>query len=469
MSRPGLAAAATLVAAAVLLLPMVPAAQPAAGSPSSRAPGATELRPPAPRGAAQRGTAPRRAAARRAAAAVPFPSVGTAGPALARDLEAALALDAAARGLAAQREAVRARNAQVRSPFAGAPSVGGMVRSDLSGPQEAREMELDVAAPVWLPGQRDALAGTVAAGVSEAERRFAERRLELAGLLRDAYWTVGEAESERRVARDRLNTARDVARDLSRRAAWGDISETEALLGRNEVLAAELELARAEAAVAAARTAYSTLTGGPATALPGPTSPTGLTGAQPEPTAPGGGVISPGHPALAAAAAALVSAEARARLVAATPRDNPEVGVFGRGQAGPVTEQGVSVGLRLRLPLAVESRNAPRRAEAEADRTRARASLDQARRVLEGEVRRARITLFSAETALRLAGERRALADRQLAAARTAFSSGEIGAFDLFRVRGLQLEALADEARAAVALGRARSRLNQALGWVPEE
>jgi outer membrane protein TolC len=164
----------------------------------------------------------------------------------------------------------------------------------------------------------------------------------------------------------------------------------------------------------------------------------------------------------------VAAAEARARLVAATPRDNPEIGFFARSQAGIVTEEGTSLGVRLRVPLAVEARNAPRRADAEADRTRAVAELEQARRTLEGEARLARIALQSAATSRRLAAERRAIADRQLAAARTAFASGEINAFDLFRVRGLQVEATAEEARAAVAEGRARSRLNQALGWVPE-
>jgi outer membrane protein, heavy metal efflux system len=411
---------------------------------------------------------------RPAAGEAPRPEAAAA---LARDLDAAMALDAAARGLAAQRDAVRARDALVRSPIPGSPVVGGSLRSDLRGPDRARELDLEFAAPIWLPGQRSALAGTVEAGVAEAERRLALRRLEVAGLLRDAYWAVGEAESDRRVARDRLATARDIARDFGRRAELGDVSGTEALLGRNEVLAAELELSRADAAAELARTAYRTLTGGAAAALPAPDGPTaagGMAGARPEPTPPlpraaAAAPAAAGHPALRAAEAAVAAAEARARLVAATPRDNPEVGIFGRGQGGPVTEEGVSMGLRLRLPLATEARNAPRRADAEAERTRAVAELAQTVRVLEGEVARARTGLAAADTARRLAAERRGVADRQLAAARIAFASGEIGAFDLFRVRQLQLEAAAEDARAAVALGRARSRLNQALGVAPGE
>jgi outer membrane protein, heavy metal efflux system len=153
--------------------------------------------------------------------------------------------------------------------------------------------------------------------------------------------------------------------------------------------------------------------------------------------------------------------------VAATLRDNPEVGFFTRRQGGPVTEDGYSLGLRLRVPLATEARNAPRRADAEAERTRAEAELQQVRRVVEGEIGLARVAVAATERARRIAAERRAVADQQLAAARSAFRSGEIGAFDLFRVRQLQIEAVAGDARAQVDAGRARSRLNQALGVVP--
>ena len=176
----------------------------------------------------------------------------------------------------------------------------------------------------------------------------------------------------------------------------------------------------------------------------------------------------PGHPALRAAEAALAAAEARSRLVAATPRDNPELGLFLRHQGGPLTEDGVSLGLRLRLPFATEARNAPRRADAEAERTRAEAELLQARRMLEGEIRQARLALAAAEDQRRLAAARRALADRQMEAARRAFRSGEIGGFDLFCVRQLGIEAAAADALARVEVGRASSRLRQALGTAPE-
>ena len=312
-------------------------------------------------------------------------------------------------------------------------------------------MDMEIGAPLWLPGQRAALGGTVTAGVAAVEGQLAQRRLELAGLLREAWWTAALAAREQRLARDRLATARDIARDVSRRAALGDIPPSDALLARNETLAAELALSEAEAELVATRAAYRTLTGGADPDLP------------PEPAAP----RNARHPLLAAAEAGLAAAEARARLVAATQRENPELGLFGRGQDGVLTEQGVSLGIRLRVPLATEARNIPRRAAAEAEITRATAELAQQRRLVAAGVHAAEAALRAAEDAARLARQRLAVASQQLDVARRAFRSGETGIFDLYRVRQLQLEAAGAEARAAVQVGRARSRLNQAMGATP--
>jgi len=422
------------------------------------------VNPPAARPAPRSAPAPRREPAR---TPPPAPASLTQPPpieqgtltGLAVDLESALARDAAARGIEGARSAVRARDAQARSITPGSPALGGSYRMDTRGPRDAREWDVEVAAPMWLPGQRGAFAETIETGVAEQDQRLLLRRLELAGQLREAYWRVAEAESEVGVARERLATARDVGRDFQRRVALGDIAETEALLARNEELAAELELSRAEAAARLARTAYRTLTGGSSVALQVEGRGGGARAEQP--------LSAAEHPALRAAEAALANAEARAKLVAATPRDNPELGFFGRGQYGSLTEDGFSLGLRMRLPLSTEARNAPRRAEAEAERTRAEAELAQARRMLAGDLAQARVELDASEAMRRLAAARRSVADQQLAAARSAFRNGEIGAFDLFRVRQLQIEAVAGDAKARIAVGRARSRLNQAVGALP--
>lgn len=371
---------------------------------------------------------------------------------LAGHLEAALALDAGFRALQAQRAAVTARTAAARAPIAGSPALGGSFRSDTRGPNRQFEFDAEAAAPMWLPGQRTALAGTVESAVAEVDGRIALRRLEVAGRLREAWWDAAEARRAAQLARERLTTAREIERDVARRARLGDIPPTEALLARNETLGAELALTQAEAAAAAAEAAYRTLTGGLAPDLP------------PEPVRASG---LDAHPALRAGEAAVAAAEARRRLVAATPRDNPEIALFGRQEGGGATAEATSVGIRLRVPLATEARNAPRRAEAESEVTRAAAELAQARRQVEAAVRRAEAELRATEAAARLARERLRVAREQEASALTAFRAGETGTFELFRARQLRLEAANEEGRAAIAALRARSLLNQARGVLP--
>lgn len=383
---------------------------------------------------------------------VPLPAAAQQRASLANHLERALAIDAPFRTLAAQRDAVAAQRALVRSPIPGSPSVGGDWRTNLrGGPGEANELNLDVAAPMWLPGQRTALGNAVRAGVEEFEARLLLRRLEVAGLLREALWAAASAARDVRVARDRLATSRDIARDVQRRVELGDIPFTDALLVQNETLGAELGLAQAEAALVAARVAYRTLTGG----------------ADPD-LAPEPAVARPRvHPALLAAEAGVAAAEAQRRLVAATPRDNPELGLFGRNDAGRLNDLGSSLGVRFRVPLASAARNVPRAASAQADLTRAVAERELRLRLLNAEINAAQLALRAAEEAARIARQRLAVANQQLDLARRAFNQGETGLFDLFRIRQLQVEAAGGQAEAEVAAGRARSRLNQAIGVVP--
>ena len=97
-----------------------------------------------------------------------------------------------------------------------------------------------------------------------------------------------------------------------------------------------------------------------------------------------------------------------------------------------------------------------------------RSALQQRVALAGGHAEQELVIVAAAQQARRLAAERRSVADQQMVAARSAFANGEIGAFDLFRVRQLQSEALAAEAQAANGLGRARSALNQAQGIIPD-
>ncbi|MGJ0509840.1 MAG: TolC family protein [Methylocystis sp.] len=388
------------------------------------------------------------------------------GHVLMRHLDMAVAIDAQSRGLAAQGGAISSRYATTRSVTPGSPFVGGTQRNAVAGNlRDYNETELEAGMPLWLPGQRDAMEATVTTGVAEIDERLAQRRLEVAGLLRDAWWNAQRAAREAGVARSRVATAREIGADMTRRVELGDAAQADALLAKNELLAAETELAQAEGAEKVARVTYEALTGG--------APPDGTL----ESAKPAGDIED--HPALRTPIAALRRAEAHARLVEATPIDNPEVGVFGRKEhnrqystdpSQQITDQltnATTVGVRFRIPLPTPGRNEPRQAEALAEMTRAQADYEKAVRMVLAEIQAARVNLAAAKRAAGIADQRLAVANEQFALTRKSFALGEIGALDFYRVRQLQLDAQRSQAAAAVAVGAAVSRLNQAQGYAP--
>lgn len=392
----------------------------------------------------------------------PKPKPKPAGYVLAQHLEMAIAIDAQSNSLGAQRRAVAARYATAHSITPGSPYFTGSRQTRRSGNVHGyRETELEVGMPLWLPGQREAYEDNVTAGVAEVEERLGLRRLDVAALVRDAWWSAQRATRELAVARDRLATARDVGHDMTRRVELGESSQQDALLASNELLAAETELAQAEAAAKATRAAYAVLTGG--------ASPDG-TLEPPLPPKP-----AEDHPALRAPIATLARAQTQARLTEASFIESPEVGIFGRNEQGtdpaaqdPIRSNNNTLGFRLRIPLPTPGRNEPRLAEAEAQVVSAAAELDRARRLVEAEIRAASAAVAAARRADALTAKRLSVASEQFDLARRSFKLGEISAFDLYRVRQLQLEAQRARAAAAIDLGLALSRLNQAWGYAPE-
>ena len=396
----------------------------------------------------------------------------TFGHQLVRHLDMAVALDAQSRALLSQGGAVSSRYATANSLTPGSPYFSGAQLNNVSGNlRNFNETEIEVGMPIWLPGQRDAYEATVTTGVREIDERLALRRLEVAGLLREAWWNAQRASREASVARTRVSMAHEIGNDMTRRVELGDAAQSDALLAKNESLAAETELAQAEGAEQVARVHYAALTGG--------TTPDGVL----EIVQPMGDIED--HPALRAPKAALARAESQAKLIEATPIDNPDFGLFGRSEhnnqysdlfsepLNPLaprvnqrTDSG-TIGVRFRVPLPTPGRNEPRAAEAAAEMTRARADYERTKRFVVAEIKAARIALAAAQKAIKTADQRLSAANEQFELSRKSYALGETSAFDLYRVRQIQLEAQRMQAAAFVSAGAAVSRLNQAQGYAP--
>ena len=319
-----------------------------------------------------------------------------------------------------------------------------------------QEWEVELAAPLWLPGQKAAREAEAKSALAEVAARRASLRLQIAGEVREAWWAVASARNARDLAGRRNATARALEADVLRRFEAGDLARVDANLAQNERLAAEAELLEAEAALRQVEQAYRGLTGDAAPAALAAENAIPLRERQED------------HAQLVALAAAAQLARARLKVTEDTRRDAPELAlrmVRERGELGEPYAN--TVGVKLTIPFSSGARVRQESAAARAEASQADAELALARQKIELDAERARLDLDVALRQLGMAEERRALTADNLRLAEKSFSLGESDLTALLRARGNAFEAEAFSNRQQVARAAAQSRLNQALGVLP--
>ncbi|KAF0165757.1 MAG: hypothetical protein FD157_933 [Rhodocyclaceae bacterium] len=394
--------------------------------------------------------------------------------------QAALAADAGkpASGLASalaqawrlhpQAAALDARDAEAQAareiaggltPEPGAISIGS--RNDRwNRDRGQQEYEVELATPLWLPGQRAAREDAAMSQVDEVAAKRIALRWELAGELREAWWALAAARNVRALAARRAETARALESDVRRRYRAGDLSRIDGNLAQSEVLAAEAELIEAEANRLQAEQVLRTLTGASAPVEIGEEAPAPMA-VQPADAA-------ATHPLLAAAAAASRSARARTTVAAESRRAAPELALRAVRERGDFAEPYAnSIGVRLKIPFSSGALVRRDTAAAQAEASQADAEMLRARTRVELETERAQRALAAAGRQLAMAEERRALAADNLRLAEKAFALGESDLSALLRIRAAAFDAESFYDRQRVARAAAISRLNQALGALP--
>lgn len=323
-----------------------------------------------------------------------------------------------------------------------------------------QEYEVELATPLWLPGQRAAREDAALSQIDEVAAKRIALRWELAGELREAWWALAAARNVRALAARRVETARALESDVRRRYRAGDLSRIDGNLAQSEVLAAEAELIEAEANRLQAEQLLRTLTGASAPADTGEEAPAQMAERSADAAAT--------HPLLAAAAAAARSARARTTVAAESRRTAPELALRAVRERGDFAEPYAnSIGVRLKIPFSSGALVRRDTAAAQAEASQADAEMLRARTRVELETERAQRALAAAGRQLAMAEERRALAADNLRLADKAFALGESDLSALLRIRAAAFDAESFYDRQRVARAAAISRLNQALGALP--
>jgi outer membrane protein TolC len=317
----------------------------------------------------------------------------------------------------------------------------------------AQEAEVELSAPLWLPGEGSALARRAVAERRAVRSGAAATALELAGTVRGAAWDYVLAQRQQAVGRDRLALAEQLVGRVRRQVEKGDAAQIDlaAAVDERAQAAGSLELLRAEEE--AARQALSSLVGD--AALP--------TEIAEETAAADAGP----NPRVEAARDAVGAARATVDHVRASARERPEVGVvYRRTVAERQLPADNMVGLRVTIPFGGPQHRPPVRI-AEADLTKASAELAQTERAVENERRRATLARRYALAQHQSAQERRAAAADRADRADRAYRAGEISTIELVRAQQALNEAESALAAADIRARRSRSEELQAQGVLP--
>lgn len=375
--------------------------------------------------------------------------------------DAAWARQPEAMAMQARHEAVQARRRAADAWTPEPPSFEVSHKTDrLTRHDGARELEVGIAVPLWLPGERQRNAALADAEAAASESRADAARWRLAGTVRDAWWAWQRAGVEVEVARAQLDSTRRIAADVARRARAGELARADQHQADGAVAAAEAVAAQAESALVVAMQQVQALSGAAPTLLPAAAA-----AAEPEPATPEALV----HPALAELQDRSAVAERAAALAATQSRANPELTLATTRDRGAASERyGQTVTLAVRIPFGGGPRHDSRVAGARADALEAQAllTLDRARLQAERDAAQARV---DAARAQRAAAERRAALARETRGFfEKAFRLGETDLPTRLRIESEATEAERQTARARVELAAAISAWRQALGLLPQ-
>ena len=391
------------------------------------------------------------------------PQTAAASLSLRQIFDAAWARQPEAMALQARRDAARA---QQSAAAAWTPEPAALEISNktdrLNRNQGARELEVGVAVPLWLPGERGRSAALAEAEGAAIESRATAARLRIAATVREAWWQWQRARIEVDSARDQLDNTRRIAADVARRTKAGDLARADQHQADGAVASAEANMAQAEAALAAARQHLRALAG---------TAPAQSEGAgaltEPDPGAAAADLEA--HAALQELKDRAAVAERTAALASTQSRGNPELMLAttrDRGAFGEAAQQTITLGVR--IPFGGGPRHDARTANARAEATEVQAqlALERERVIAEREAAKVRVDasrsqLAAAERRAQLARESRGFFDKS-------FRLGETDLPTRLRIEAEAAEAERQAARIRIELAAAISAWRQALGLLPQ-
>lgn len=310
--------------------------------------------------------------------------------------------------------------------------------------------------PLWRWGQRDA-AQKVAERAREASDMHAlDVKLQVAGLVREALWTMALADLRLEQAQQDLTLAEKLLAKVQRSVELGDLARSDMLLAQSNVLEMRSLQVQAEAEVMHSRKRYASLT--QMTRFPADYNEKRSTQT----------AVRADHPALNAINGIIERKRAELQNVEASGGGQPIIELGGKTARGSREEPyNDSVVMNLIVPFNSGDHLAPQLAAVNLEMTQAMVNRDHLLRNLEQRFHEAEHALEVDQAELAIAEDLKTVAEKNWHMAELSFAAGEINLLDLLKIQSQTNTARRHAKERALTLQRDVAFYNQALGILP--
>ena len=311
--------------------------------------------------------------------------------------------------------------------------------------------------PLWMWGQKEASEKVTEESKQAVERYITALKHEIAGLVRNALWTLRLVENRRELARRIYEVAEKLTNVVQRRVELGDLARADLLLAESDQLEKKTLLVQAEAEVMHARKAYQNLTR--MTRAPRHLEET-LTPLK---------QFDERHPSLAAASASVERAQAEVEFTRHSKQGNQPTILVGTDstEIDKNHTMGTGANLVLQVPIGGDDWHAPQVAQANLVLNEKVVQRETLRRQLEKALHEAWHTLSVDRAALEIAERRKSIAETQINMSSIAFEAGEIALIDYLKIQAGAQAAIRDAAERAILVQKDTAVYNQVLGVMP--
>lgn len=344
-----------------------------------------------------------------------------------------------------------------QSWLAKAPSISvSYLDDDLTDHTGYHEFVGALELPIWNWGQRDAGQHVAEQARLANNLKIQVIKLRVAGLLRTALWDISLHKLRLGVSSKSYEVAEQLLKKIKFRVDLGDLPRIDLILAESELLEKRIKLISAQAGAMHAHKRLSTLT-------QDIRIPASFDEQQTQIKA-----INLEHPLMQASNSNIARKRAELEWVKATGSGQSTLSLAGKSERDSRDGRDIeSIGFSLSVPFGGSAHLAPEIALIQLRLTEAIAQRDHLYRKLERQLHEAGHNIEVGRAELKIAEQRKAIAEEHLRVTELSFNAGEINLMDTLKIQDRAFAAIQHANEHAINLQRNIALYNQAAGVLP--